>query len=159
MSDPTHFTDTDSVVVVPAAADDLDAIVRIEQRCFTDDAFSRRELEYLIGRANGSFFVARCEDGIAGYVSLLRRRGCALLRIYSIAVDPVLRGRGIGALLLDRSIACAHEQGMRYLSLEVRTDNAAAQRLYESRGFRRTTFLRDYYAPGADAWRMRRDME
>ncbi len=159
MSDTTHFTDTDSVVIGPAAADDLDAIVRIEQRCFADDAFSRRELGYLIGCANGFFFVARCDGGIAGYVALLRRRGCAHLRIYSIAVDPDCRGRGIGALLLDHSFACAREEGLQRLSLEVRTDNEAALRLYESRGFRRTALLHGYYAPEADAWRMRCDLE
>ena len=37
------------------------------------------------------------------------------------------------------------------MSLEVRADNAAAQRLYDRHGFVRTGVRRGYYAGGVDA--------
>ena len=147
MSEPT-------VRIRPAAAGDLDAIAALERRCFAEEAFSRRQLDHLIRHANGFFFTACCGPHVAGYVSLLRRNGCTNLRIYSIAVDPRFRNRHIGSLLIERSIACARKEGLEYLSLEVRTDNLAALRLYSSHEFRRTALLPTYYGAGTDAWRM-----
>jgi ribosomal protein S18 acetylase RimI-like enzyme len=47
------------------------------------------------------------------------------------------RGRGIGKLLLEAARRHAVETGANGLSLSTATDNAAAQKLYESFGFER----------------------
>ena len=39
------------------------------------------------------------------------------------------------------------------MRLEVRADNAAARKLYESTGYARIAVLPDYYEDGAAAWR------
>uniref|UniRef100_UPI002147BA8E GNAT family N-acetyltransferase n=1 Tax=Tahibacter caeni TaxID=1453545 RepID=UPI002147BA8E len=60
---------------------------------------------------------------------------------------------GIGAALLAAAETAARARGLQTLSLEVRRDNAAAVRLYESRGYRRIAALDAYYDDGAAAWR------
>lgn len=61
-----------------------------------------------------------------------------------IAVDPALRGKGLGAALLDRFIDDAKARGSRRLFLEMRRGNPAAA-LYEARGFRAVGVRPGYY--------------
>lgn len=66
--------------------------------------------------------------------------------VKGLAVDPARQGEGVGAALLDAVIALVRERGARRLVLRVLSGNAAARRLYESRGFevegaRREAFL------------------
>jgi RimJ/RimL family protein N-acetyltransferase len=58
-----------------------------------------------------------------------------VLEVKGLAVDPAHQGEGIGAALLDAAIARARGLGVRRLVLRVLSGNAAARRLYESRGF------------------------
>lgn len=142
--------------VEQALPGDLGALVRLEGASFTADAFSRRQLRHLAFHAQGRCLVVRSEEGIAGYISLLWRERCRNLRIYSIAVDPSFRGRGVGRQLLDAAAGYARERGLDTLSLEVHTTNRAALALYESYGFRRAALLKDYYGAGDDGLRMGR---
>lgn len=77
--------------------------------------------------------------------------------IQTLAVTGAQQGRRVGAGLLDALLAEADRRGARSVGLEVRTDNTAALRLYERRGFVVVGTRRGYYQPsGADAHVMRR---
>ncbi len=52
-----------------------------------------------------------------------------------IAVDPGIRGRGVGSLLIEEVAAVAAEQGCRKIRLDVIDTNPRARALYERRGF------------------------
>ena len=46
---------TPAVEIRPAAAGDLDAVKAVERRCFpAEEAFSRRQLHYLLTQAQGA---------------------------------------------------------------------------------------------------------
>lgn len=71
-----------------------------------------------------------------------------------IAVDPGLRGRGVGSLLIEEVAAVAAEQGRREIRLDVIDTNPRARALYERRGFtavrtERTPYLRGLLGFGA----------
>lgn len=55
--------------------------------------------------------------------------------LQSIAVDPELRGAGIGSLLLDDVVERGTRGGSNRLSLDVSAKNEGARRLYARRGF------------------------
>lgn len=143
------------VCIRRAVAQDLDAIDAIEHTCFDDDAFSRPQLAYLIGKAQGVCYVACSGKRVVGYISLLTRRNAANVRIYSVAVDPMIRNFGAGRALVAEAIAHAQREGLREVTLEVRTDNTSAIALYTRNGFVAGRLLKAYYHDGADAWRMR----
>lgn len=63
-----------------------------------------------------------------------------------IAVDPGQRRLGLGARLLQQSLADASARGATDFFLEVREDNAAARRLYASAGFSEVGRRPDYYS-------------
>lgn len=65
--------------------------------------------------------------------------------IYNIVVASAARRRGYGLLLLDAAIDALMATGARRCLLEVRKSNAAARRLYESRGFHIDGIRRNYY--------------
>jgi [ribosomal protein S18]-alanine N-acetyltransferase len=98
------------------------------------------------------------EDGagrIVGYAGVMVNASEA--DVQTIAVAPRAAGRGLGGRLLDALVGAAVRRGATCLMLEVRSDNAAAIRLYTGRGFERIAIRRGYYQPeGADAWVMRR---
>ncbi|GGR52240.1 GNAT family N-acetyltransferase [Streptomyces netropsis] len=71
-----------------------------------------------------------------------------------IAVDPGLRGRGVGSLLIEEVAAVATEQDRREIRLDVIDSNPRARALYERRGFtavrtERTPYLRGLLGFGA----------
>lgn len=80
-------------------------------------------------------------------------------QVQNLAVAPAFRGQGVGGLLLDGGLALAHRGGATWASLEVRPSNAAARRLYASRGFREVGRRPGYYQPeGEDALLLNADL-
>ncbi len=106
--------------------------------------------------ASSSACVIVTEQGgtLVGYALLLLRKGTALARLYSLAVDPLRRGTGIAARLMEACEAVAFEEDRFVLRLEVRQDNARAIGIYEKSGYRTFGSVEDYYEDGCAAWRM-----
>jgi len=77
-----------------------------------------------------------CEDGaVIGYTTW--RRYGPTAHLVQLAVDRAVRGRRIGALLLEHVRAIAIAAGCARWYLNVKRDNAPALRLYERCGLRR----------------------
>ena len=140
--------------VVPAKADDLDEIARIERESFLvpwKREFFATELEepyryarVLIGRDS--------EPRVGGYlfaVSLYEE-----FHINKIATDPRLRNQGWGRRLLEDAIARAKSVGATAVTLEVRVSNLPAREFYRSYGFREAYRRKAYYQDGEDAFAM-----
>ena len=66
--------------------------------------------------------------------------------ITTIGIDPGYRGRGLGELLLLSMIDAALVRGARWLTLEVRVSNVAAQNLYRKYGFSVRGSRKRYYS-------------
>jgi GNAT superfamily N-acetyltransferase len=104
---------------------------------FRVEEADRRALEdpegYILGHG-GHIFMAEVEGAIVG--------GCALLRnddgsfeLAKMAVDPAVRGRGVGRALGEAAIARARVLGARRVELLSNTRLAPAITLYKSLGF------------------------
>lgn len=136
----------------PARATDLPDLLAIEAR-FPGDRLSARQFSHHLGNPRARLRVAAAGPEVAGYHLVLLRAGSAWARLYSIAVDPAVRGRGLGRRLLADAEAQARVAGRRGLRLEVRQDNVAAVALYEAAGYRRLAALPAYYQDGGSGWR------
>ena len=142
-----------SPVIRPAAPDDLDALVTIENTVFPGDRLSRRAMRHHVGHRRNLLVVVEHDGTVLGYALVALRSGSALARLYSIALVPEASGTGLGARLLDAVEQAAADRGAAAMRLEVRADNAAAIRLYERCGYRRFGLLSSYYEDGQDALR------
>ncbi|BBO57069.1 GNAT family N-acetyltransferase [Cobetia sp. AM6] len=93
---------------------------------------------------------------VLGYGTVLFRRNSRRARLYSFCLHPESRGRGLAQRMLTSLEQLAIAQGCTQFDLEVHTGNGAAIALYERHGFEKCGRLRDYYADGAAAWKMRK---
>lgn len=151
-------TDSGRPLIRPARAGDLDALVGLENACFDSDRISRRQFNYLLKKGNASILVAELDHAVVGDLVLLYSRATSVARLYSIAVDENLRGKGIARSLMQAAEREAWQHQRAYLRLEVRKDNHAAIRLYESLGYRRLGEHPDYYDDHMDAWRFEKSL-
>ena len=77
---------------------------------------------------------------------ILSRSGGDEAEILSVAVSEAQRGRGLGALLVDRHLRTLAGRGVRAVFLEVEEDNEPARRLYARYGFDEVGRRPNYYA-------------
>lgn len=141
--------------VRPVTPADVPALAEIESRCFTSPWTAPMIAAELV-RPVAVVGVA-CDpstEAIVGYACTWHIADEAeLLRI---AVDPVVRRRGLGRALLDDVVRDATSRGCRQIDLEVGRANAAARALYAAVGFVEVGVRPGYYsAPVDDALLLR----
>lgn len=141
-----------------ASAGDVEALADLEELVFGDEVhrISRRLWRYLVGRPGSRTIVAESAGRLLGALVLTCRAGGRVLRIYSLAVHPAARRRGIARLFLEEAEDFARRESLESIHLEVARTNLPAITLYRSAGFAVAGTLRDYYGLGEDGLRMER---
>ena len=134
-----------------AVPGDLGALIDLENASFASDRLSARQWRHHLRGTRASILVVVSNDRLCAAAVVFLRKGSARARLYSLAVAAALRGHGIGGVLLDACENDARERGCTHLRLEVRSDNAAAQRLYQRRGYRKFASRPGFYEDGATA--------
>ena len=136
-----------------AGAADVPRLVVIENAVFATDRMSARQWRHHVAHPGATVLVAERDRAIVGAAVVFFHASHRIARLYSIAAAPEARGAGIGEELLGATEHDARRHGRDRLRLEVRTDNAAARRLYERRGYRAFGTKAAYYEDGCDAVR------
>ncbi len=133
---------------------DIDELLDLEAQCFSSDRLTRRSFRHLLRTGHAATFVAVSQRSIQGYATLLFRKSSTVGRIYSFAVRPHHRGRGVAGNLMRLLEREARAHDCRRLVLEVRPGNRPARRFYDKFGFRCVARKRGFYEDGADALRL-----
>ena len=120
---------------------DLPQVIAIERRAFSTP-WSLAMFVLELSKPSGICLAALREDRIVGY--LVCSRYDKIWHLMNVAVDPRLQRQGIAAALMEHLFSMADEPGEQY-TLEVRTSNRSAIRLYERFGFRASGRRRGYY--------------
>ena len=133
----------------------------IERLCFSEP-WSQEAFEATLLLPYAAYYVAEAAGEASGQTADCRRKAtsetsngsiagrtsahlvglCGVRKIMgegeitNVAVLPSCRRRGVARRLLERLLAEAADEGVRDFTLEVRSGNAAAIRLYTSLGFR-----------------------
>lgn len=144
----------DTPVIRKARPDDLDALVALENRCFDADRMSQRSYAAALRNPRARVLAATAGRKLVGAAVVLLRADSPAARLYSVAVDPALRGRGLGARLLTAAERAAREAGAAFLRLEVRDRNKTALALYAKSGYGMIGRIAQYYDDGSDAQRL-----
>lgn len=141
----------------PARPADLEALIQLEQTCFTGDRMSRRAFRHALQNPRARLLVVEeAPSRLLAAALVLRRADTSAARLYSIAVHPAARGRGLAASLLRRLERDAQKSGATELRLEVSAGNHAALALYRESGYEESGRIPGYYEDGTDALRLRR---
>jgi [ribosomal protein S18]-alanine N-acetyltransferase len=146
--------------IEPLADDlDLEGVLEVEAESFTNPWTRDMYSWELRNRSVCHILIVRTEDcRVAGF--------CAFwlvfdeIHINNMALRPRFRAQGIGTALLSHVLAKGRELGARRATLEVRTSNDRARRVYERLGFYVAGTRRHYYTnPVEDALILWRDDE
>ncbi|HJS71631.1 MAG TPA: ribosomal protein S18-alanine N-acetyltransferase [Acidimicrobiia bacterium] len=130
-----------TVMIRRLTLEDLETVVAMEAANrpapWTEGVF-RDELA-----AENRIYLAADEDGVVGWGGLMLVGDEA--HVTNLLVDPEWRRRGIGLELMLALIEAAVSEGARHLTLEVRSKNEEARRLYARLGLAPVGVRREYY--------------
>ena len=132
---------TPELEIRPLAYADLPQVIAIERRAFPAP-WSLAMFVLELSKPSGICLAALDDGEIVGY--LVCSRYDTVWHVMNVAVDPSRQRQGIASALLDRLFEQADKPSEQY-TLEVRTSNEAAIRLYERFGFRAAGRRRAYY--------------
>ena len=108
------------------------------QRWFVVEAVDREVLSdpetHILAEGGSVLFAIDGDEHAVGTVAL-RHEGDGVYELTKMAVEPGLRGSGVGRLLMQRALHVFGELGGRELFLESSSRLQPALRLYESVGF------------------------
>ena len=137
--------------IAQASLTHLEALCELENAIFDVQSFPLSKRNFIYHLKKGNIFVAREQTQLVGYILIFFYKKS--LRIYSLAVDERFRGRNIGVALMQYVKDLANAADKRSLTLEVKTSNRNAIRLYEKFGFKILKTLKEYY-PNEDGYKM-----
>jgi [ribosomal protein S18]-alanine N-acetyltransferase len=120
---------------------DLPQVVAIERRAFTTP-WSLAMFVLELSKPTGICLAALRDGRMVGY--LICSRYDTVWHVMNVSVDDRLRREGIATALMQHLFGQADRPGERY-TLEVRSSNEAAIRLYEGFGFQAAGRRRGYY--------------
>ena len=125
-------------------------LMPLERELFTPEPWTEGLFWSELGQLDTRhYLVAVRSDETVGYAGLCDYPDEAFVQ--TMAVAPSAQRSGLGSRLLTALLEEAGRRGQRSVGLEVRADNAGAQRLYVRHGFRQTGVRRSYYPGGVDA--------
>jgi ribosomal-protein-alanine N-acetyltransferase len=128
-------------------AADVDALMPFEHIMFGTESWSRSAyLEEINDKELRYYVVAEADGQLLGDAGLLTVDETA--QIVTVGVLPQARRQGIGRLLVRELVAEARRRDAEEVLLEVRVDNDAAKKLYESEGFSEIGRRPGYYDHG-----------
>ncbi len=131
------------MTIRPMLAEDLDQVAAIEAAAMPTP-WSKELFEAELKRDLARYFVAEDSGRVLGFLGYWEAPGEA--HLITLAVDPAARRQGVGKSLMGHAFSYAAKKGAGLATLEVRTSNEGAQRLYEAFGFRTVAIRKKYYA-------------
>jgi ribosomal-protein-alanine acetyltransferase len=125
----------------------LDQLYQIEEQCFDQEAFSKRQIAYLLTDYNTIAFVAKANNDIAGFIiaQVEVEENTEFGHIITINVTPKCRRKKIATRLLCEIETLLKQKGIGECRLEVREDNHPAIKLYQTLGYKTMGKLENYY--------------
>ena len=128
----------------PMLAEQLDAVVAIEQRAYAHPWNRTNFMDALQSCNQAQLLLAG--DVLLGY--FVAMPGVDEMHLLNITVAPEYQGQGWARVLLDALTLWARGQSAAWLWLEVRVGNLRAIHVYEAQGYKRVGQRKDYYPAG-----------
>ena len=128
--------------------DDVPAVLSIE-RASSASPWTEASFQVELRNAAAKCRVARGSEGVEGFLVAWHLPGES--QVAELGVRPDRRRRGLGRSLLRDAVGEARSRGASVVTLEVRAENEAGIKLYESEGFAVVGRRPKYYEDREDA--------
>ncbi len=129
--------------IIPMTQAHIDGVLTVEEATFSIP-WTRQDFEREINENNMAIYYVVVSDGqIVGYAGMWHviTEG----HITNVAVLEAYRKQGIGDALMHKLEEVAKQKEMIGITLEVRINNVAAQKLYHKHGYRPEGLRKNYY--------------
>ncbi|MDN5107502.1 GNAT family N-acetyltransferase [Aliarcobacter butzleri] len=127
-------------MIKKAKKENLKDLYYLESRVFQNDSFALTKSAFRYHILKNNLYIFKKDEKIVGYILWLERKN--YFRLYSLAIDINFQGLGIASKLFEYSFEKLRNKNF---SLEVKTKNIKAIKLYEKYGFKIKKVLKDYY--------------
>jgi len=144
----------------PLLLSDLNELWQLDMRCFVDgEAYERETFRYLLSNPDAIARQIRSEyDEMTAFaIGVIEKDG--VWHITTVGVAPEYRRRGLARLILHEIERSFGARGVTTVRLEVRTQNIAAQKLYEQIGYVTVQRMNQYYSNGDDGYLMVKSLQ
>jgi ribosomal-protein-alanine N-acetyltransferase len=143
---------TTEIIICPMKEEDLDQVLEIEGNSFPHPWLRQHFIDELNSPHASPLSAFDVSGRLVGYICPMQLLDEG--HILDVAVDPALRGAGIGRLLVQQVLQDCRFGGASFVSLEVRESNFSAIGLYKKMGFAEVGKRKNYYENGEDALMM-----
>ena len=134
----------ETIKIRPMFRDDVDGVLAIEEASYGAHHWSAASFHNELSNELSKYFCAVTpENELAAYFGFWQILEEA--HITTVAVAPQHRRKHIAEALLVNMINKCRENGVKYITLEVRVSNVPAQKLYEKYGFKSLGTRKAYY--------------
>lgn len=124
----------------------LDTLYKLEEQCFNEEAFTKRQIAYLLTDYNTIALAAKVNSDVAGFIiAQIETDETEFGHIITINIAPSYRRKSVGSKLLIEIEGLLRQRGIKECRLEVREDNNAAIKLYQKLGYQNLGRLDRYY--------------
>ena len=125
----------------------LDELYALEEACFDQEAFSKRQIAYLLTDYITIALMAKIEGSISGFIiaQVEVEENTEFGHIITLNIAPKYRHQKIATNLLKEIEGILKRKGITECRLEVREDNHAAIKLYKTLGYKTVGKLEKYY--------------
>lgn len=139
----------DNLEILEMTLLDLEAIQDILISDF-DDFWSVSTLKSELQNPNSKYIVAKFDNTIVGFGGIWK--AVDDIHITDIVVRKAQRNNGIGSAILSKLIDLSKlDKNIKSLTLEVNSNNIAAQKLYKKFDFKKVGLRKKYYSNTDDA--------
>ena len=138
------ITDKFSITIRKMTQLDIEVVVKIEEESYGSHHWSKESFFNELSNDFAHYFCAiNSESNIIGYIGTWQIIEEA--HITNISVKPDYRRKKVGEALLHHAIEDCYQNGIKYITLEVRVSNEKAIGLYEKYGFKSLGTRKEYY--------------
>jgi ribosomal-protein-alanine N-acetyltransferase len=140
----------EQLTIEPMREADVPAVQIIERDIFSTPWPRNAYYRELASRNSAHYIVLRRHEEIVGYAGMWRMYDEA--HVTTIGVRHDVQHSGYGRVLFAALVQAAYDMGAKWVTLEVRTSNENAMRMYEAFGFKVIGRRKGYYTDnGEDA--------
>lgn len=138
------MTELFTIKIKPMTQMDLDNVIAIEAASYGEHHWSKESFFNELSNELAHYYCAfDVNDNLMGYAGTWQILEEA--HITNIAVSPDYRRKKVGEVLLTTIINDCKNNGIKYITLEVRVSNTPAINLYEKYGFKSLGTRKGYY--------------
>jgi ribosomal-protein-alanine N-acetyltransferase len=135
---------------------DMFSVVKLASITLTEQ-YNPSLFNYFYESFPEGFIVADYGHKIIGFIVGVKINDI-LSKILMVSISEQFQNKKIGSELLSYFLRKISEEGIKFIELEVRTDNKKAINFYKKHGFKIRNEIKDFYQNGESAYTMKKEI-